>query len=114
MAVGPRALGDGEVVQAGDRIQLRFQRPPGDWVTFAGEDVTGEIEVYGTWRVDHEIVGWQDAPFGLTLDDTPGEQIFYAVFTNERPLSQEVSAELMGDELLEDAVIEFVELQKLR
>ncbi len=88
--VGPKALGQGDAVHPGDKIQLRVRQPPAAWVTLAGEDSTGTVEVYGTWQADGTDNGWQKAPFALSLDNTLGKQQFHAVFTASKPSAASV------------------------
>jgi hypothetical protein len=45
-------------------------------------DGSGNVEVYSTLPA---ASGVQTAPFALTLDDTPGDQTFYAIFSDTRP-----------------------------
>lgn len=76
-------LAPGSVVMPGDRIQLRFD--PGDhaWAAFAGRDGSGVIQVYRVTRAEEG--GMRPAPFGLELDDTPGDQELFAIFSDEPP-----------------------------
>ncbi len=87
---GPAQVKDGGRVHPGDRLQLRYRRPPSDWVTLAGTDAQGTIEIYGSWQASRDESGWQKAPFALGLDDTPGVQKFHAVYTDTQPQPQAV------------------------
>ncbi len=78
-----RPVYTGEHVRAGTRIQLKFNPGSHRFVTLAGRDATGSVEVYGTLAADGP--GLATAPFALTLDDTVGEQAFFAVLTDSRP-----------------------------
>lgn len=90
-----RPVYTGERLAPGTRVQLRYD--PGDhrFVTFAGRDVTGEVEVYGT--INARGPGMTAAPFALTLDDLPGDQAFYAVLTDYRPDPESLSAALRAE-----------------
>jgi len=81
---GPRPLGTDEILRAGDRIQVRFRRPTQPWVSLAGTDASGNIEVYGTWTADMHTPDWQLAPFALELDDSPGDQELVLLMTPKR------------------------------
>lgn len=78
-----RPLYTGEHVRAGTRIQLKFDPGARRFVTLAGRDGTGAVEVYGTLTAAGP--GLANAPFALTLDATRGEQAFFAVLTDTRP-----------------------------
>lgn len=82
---GPRALRPSEEVEAGDRIQVRFRRPSHPWVTLAGIDGRGDVEVYGTWTAAMDTADWQMAPFSLRLDETPGDHALVLLFTDDKP-----------------------------
>lgn len=83
-----RPLYLGERLGAGSRVQLRYDPRGRRFVTFAGRDHDGVIEVYGT--VAASEVGLSAAPFALTLDGSGGEQAFFALCTNQRPDPDEV------------------------
>jgi len=78
-----RPLYTGERVRAGARIQLRYDPGNRRFVTLAGRDARGTVEVYGTHAAAGP--GVAPAPFALTLDDAKGEQAFYAILTDTRP-----------------------------
>lgn len=86
-ASGGHAVAHGEAVHEGDRIQVRFKRPPLPQVALAGVDGNGSIEIYGRWTADQEPERWQTTPFSLRLDDTPGDLQLVLVFS-EDPLSE--------------------------
>lgn len=93
--VGPRAMRAGESLSSGDTVQLLFRPKGAAWVTLAGKDGGGTLEVWGTAEAlgDH----LQPAPFGLTLDDAPGPQVFYAI-ASDTPLDLAgVEAAISGD-----------------
>lgn len=71
-----------ELVAPGSRVQLKFDARGHRYVTLAGRDGAGVVEVYSTLQAQG---GVEAAPFSLTLDDTPGDQIFFAVLTDARP-----------------------------
>jgi len=76
-------LAPGSVVIPGDRLQMKFD--PGDhaYAAFAGRDGTGVVQVYRVIRT--EPGGLRPAPFALELDETPGDQELFVVFTDETP-----------------------------
>ena len=106
-----RALSDGDEVEPGDTIQLRFRDREGGWVSFAGMDGRGDVEVYGSLPAEASPE-WRNAPFALTLDDSPGPQRFYAVFTFDRPSDHAVERALLGGD--DRAIVEVVRLEKAR
>ena len=106
-----RALSDGDEVEPGDTIQLRYRDREGGWVSFAGMDGDGDVEVYGSLPAEASPE-WRNAPFALTLDDSPGPQRFYAVFTFERPSDRAVERALLGGD--DQAIVEVVRLEKAR
>jgi hypothetical protein len=75
--VGPRPLRAGERLATGDTVQMLFRPAGASWVTLAGKDGSGTLEVWGTAEPigDH----LQPAPFALTLDETAGPQHFFIV-----------------------------------
>lgn len=91
---GPVALRDGQPLSAGARVQLRFDPGPWRYVTLLGRDGQGVVEVYGT--IPAKGAGLQDAPFALTLDDTPGVQQFYGLLSQIRPDPDDLTAALSG------------------
>ncbi len=109
---GPRPLAEGATVGPGSRIQLRYRKAPEGWVTFAGSDGSGDFEVYGTWPTESAEEGWQTAPFALTLDETPGIQKFYAVFTSDPPAPETVEASLRQDGAMHGAQTQTISLTK--
>ena len=78
---GPMVLDEGSTLSAGDRVQLKFATQGRQHVGFGGIDGSGAVEVYGMTTGEGE--GLQNAPFALTLDDSPGTQRFVAVFSDE-------------------------------
>lgn len=111
---GPRPLVDGAEVGPGARIQLRYRQKVGAWVTFAGADTSGEVEVYGTFPATAGETGWQTAPFALTLDDATGIQRFYAVFTSDPPTPESVESSLQEEGQVPGADTESIQLNKVR
>ena len=109
---GPAVLRDHGIVSAGDRIQARFKRPSGPWVTLAGVSARGEVEVHGTWAADMKSTDWQVAPFALELDDEPGDYALVLVFTDERPRETAVEAVARGGPLPEGAELRRLTLEK--
>ncbi len=78
-----RPLYTGERVRGGTRVQLKYDAGAHRFVTLAGRDGRGIVEVYGTLPVNG--AGLATAPFALTLDDSQGEQAFFAILTDTRP-----------------------------
>jgi len=109
---GPVAIGESDVVYTGDRIQARLKRPSAPWVTLAGKDAGGAVEIYGTWAADMHSVDWQTAPFALELDDTPGDLALWLVFTETRPADAAVAAAIDGAPLPGGAEIRTITLEK--
>lgn len=72
-----------ETLGAGTRLQLKFNPGNHRFVTLAGRDAAGVVEIYGTIPASGPTL--QSAPFALTLDDSKGHQVFYAVLTDIRP-----------------------------
>lgn len=85
-----RPLYLGEALGAGSKIQLRYDPRGRAFVTLAGRDSNGVVEVYGTVPAKGE--GLTAAPFALTLDASAGEQAFFALCTDERPNPEAVKA----------------------
>ena len=108
----PTRLAEGASVSPGDRVQLKYRARPG-WVTFAGVDGRGVVEVYKAVNTDGSGE-WRPAPFSLTLDDAPGEQQFLAVFTSERPDRQAVADALKSGKTVPGLKIERVTVVKPR
>jgi Putative zinc-finger len=73
----------GERVAAGSKVQLKVDAGGRRFVTLAGKDTRGTVEVYGTFPSAGPGVSL--APFALTLDDVHGEQAFFAILTDTRP-----------------------------
>jgi hypothetical protein len=90
---GARPLEPGEALGAGDRVQLRYRWEPDAWVTIAGVDGAGLVEVYGTARARGRG-RWEPAPFSLVLDDAPNFQDLVVVFTDAPPHHPDVIAAL--------------------
>jgi hypothetical protein len=109
---GAVAVGENDVVYTGDRIQARLKRPSAPWVTLAGKDARGEVEIYGTWAADMHTVDWQMAPFALELDDTPGDLSLWLMFTEARPADATVSAAIDGGPLPDGAELRTITLEK--
>lgn len=85
-----RPLYVGESLGAGSRVQLRYDPRGRAFVTLAGRDSDGVVEVYGT--VPAKGPGLTAAPFALTLDGSAGEQVFFALCTDARPDPEAVKA----------------------
>lgn len=106
-----RPLYNGEALRSGSRVQLRYDPGPHPYVTLAGRDGAGRVEIYGT--VAAAGPGVQSAPFALTLDDTRGAQSFYAVLTETRPDADALVEQLAVDPLsVEGAEVEVLVVPK--
>lgn len=90
-----RPLYSNEPLRAGSRLQLRYNPGRHRFVTLAGRDGSGRVEVYGT--VPATGPGPQTAPFSLTLDDTLGDQHFYAILTDQRPAADTLARSLAAE-----------------
>ena len=77
-----RPMYTGESVRPGTQIQLKYDAGSHRFVTIAGRDAKGTVEIYQTVPA---TAGLTAAPFALTLDDAPGDQAFFAVLTDTRP-----------------------------
>ena len=110
-ATGPVSLGDGSEVRAGDRIQLRVQRPPKPWVTIAGVDGSGSASVFGSWQPSSS--GWEPAPFGLTMDETMGTESIYIIYTATEPNRAALRAELVNGDPGPERSWEVLTLEKV-
>lgn len=106
---GTRAARPDDRLAAGDRVQVRYHDDDYALVTFAGRDGTGEAEVYSTV----EVAGsdWYDG-VALTLDGTPGEQVLYAVYSDDVLDPAALEAALESDRPLRGAEIYGLVLQK--
>ncbi|MCB9758940.1 MAG: zf-HC2 domain-containing protein [Alphaproteobacteria bacterium] len=109
---GERALNKGDAVATGDVIQFRFDAGDHRYVTFAGVDGTGQVEVYGTFTANGPQAGVSAAPFALTLDDTPGDQTFFAYFTESAPQPGEVKASALQRTSLSNGTFRTITLSK--
>ncbi|MBW1880296.1 MAG: zf-HC2 domain-containing protein [Deltaproteobacteria bacterium] len=110
---GPRPMSEDEILHAGDRIQVRFRRPTQPWVSLAGIDASGNIEVYGTWIADMDTPDWQLAPFALELDNSPGDQDLVLLMTPKRPPDAVVRAVVNTGEALPGAELRSLLLEKV-
>ncbi len=92
---GPRPLLDDDRLGEGDRVAIKYDARGASHVGFAGRDRTGLVEVYGIFPVPGE--GLVNAPFGLELDDVPGDQELFVV-TGDGDLDVErVKKAVLGD-----------------
>lgn len=91
---GPKLLEDGALVAEGDTIQLRFDPGPHRYVSLLGEDGAGVVQLFGTLRAEDGAI--QRAPFALRLDESPGPQLLYAIYTDQR-LSEEALVTLVSE-----------------
>ncbi|MEO0600662.1 MAG: hypothetical protein AAF211_04445 [Myxococcota bacterium] len=74
---GPRLLREDERLGEGDRVAIKYDAKGASHVGFAGRDSRGLVEVYGVYQVPGD--GLVNAPFGLELDDAPGDQELFVV-----------------------------------
>lgn len=107
---GPRFLDDGALVNAGDRLQLKFASQGRPFASFGGIDGEGNTEVYGTFSTAGE--GLENAPFALTLDDAPGRQRFFALFTWEQPSERTVRDAISSGQAPEGGILRSLSFQK--
>lgn len=96
---GPRLLVETDRLGPGDRVAIKYDAAGADHVGFAGRDSSGVVEVYGIFEVPGD--GLVNAPFGLELDDSPGDQELFVV-TGDRQLDvqrvkEAVAADVQGD-----------------
>jgi hypothetical protein len=106
-----RPVYSGERVAAGARVQLKVDAGSRRFVTLAGKDGRGTVEVYGTFPSAGP--GISSAPFALTLDDSAGEQAFFAILTDTRPSPDRVLEALGEDRVAFDrAQVASVVIQK--
>lgn len=105
-----RPLAPGAMVEPGDKLQLRFDPGLYHYATFLGRDGLGNIEVYQTIEVSPG--GLRAAPFALELDDTPGDQELFAIFSNEEPPHSLLYDALEGVGSIRNAVITSIRLRK--
>jgi hypothetical protein len=106
-----RPIYTGETLGSGERIQLRFDARGQAFVTLAGRDSNGLVEVYGTVAAGQS--GLRAAPFALTLDGSAGEQVFFAVYTDERPSPEAVMTALRHNPVrMENAHVASVVVRK--
>jgi hypothetical protein len=94
---GPVKITSDRQVHPGDRIQIRVRGPRERVVTVAGKDGAGRVAVYGTWTSDGDD-GWEAAPFALELDDTPGDERFYAIFGDREFDERAVRAAILREQ----------------
>ncbi len=106
-----RPLYAGEVVGPGTRVQLRYDALGRKYATFAGRDKSGVVEVYAT--VANEGRGLATAPFALTLDYTPGDQVFYVFLSDHRPSPGDVNSALSATPVrMRGAIVTSLTVQK--
>ena len=82
---GRRPLHEGEALGGGAVVQLMYDPKGGSSVALAGRDDSGVIEVYTTNAPTG--IGLVEAPFALTLDDSPGVQELFVV-SSQMPLDE--------------------------
>jgi hypothetical protein len=100
-----------EALGAGTRLQLKFNAGQHRFVTLAGRDAAGVVEIYGTIPVSGS--GLQTAPFALTLDNSKGSQIFFAVMSDFRLDPSQLQGALSKDPIrLDRAEVTSLTIQK--
>lgn len=107
---GPRALRDGDLLGAGDRLQVLYDPVGSPHVAIAGRDPTGEIQIWGHLRPERD--GLQPAPFALTLDGTPGFQEIVVVRSPVELTPEEVRRAVLGRRVPARTTVERVLLPK--
>lgn len=98
-----RPVYPGESLGAGARVQLRYDALGKNFVTLAGRDSNGVVEVYAT--IAATARGLQSAPFALTLDDSKGEQAFFALLSDTRLDPESVKLALSKNPVRMDGAI---------
>lgn len=112
-AAGPELLSEGASLSEGDVVQFRYHPASFRYVTFAGVDGSGSVEVYRTVRAPEDGTnGLLRAPFALTLDGTPGRQQFFAVFTKTQPSNELTQKIVAGEATVPDGTLRKITLQK--
>jgi len=107
-----RPLYLGETVSAGTKVQLRYDPQGRRYVTLAGRDSDGVVDVYGTVPAGAGP-GMVSAPFALTLDASRGEQTFFALCTDTRPTPGDVVAAVKHNPVrMDGAVVATVVVRK--
>lgn len=107
---GPRFLAEDAIVAAGDRIQLKYASQGRPFASFGGVDEQGNTEVYGTFSTDGE--GIHNAPFALTLDNTPGRQRFFALFTWDEPDEETVRQSIQSGQAPRGGILRSISFRK--
>ncbi len=109
---GPTVLDEGAELSAGDRVQLKFNSEGRRFVHFGGVDGSGRLEVYG--RATAEGEGLENAPFALTLDDTPGDQRFVAVFSDEELDPEQLEQAILHERAPKEGILRALTFRKKR
>jgi hypothetical protein len=108
---GPVLLDRDDRISPGDVLQLKFSTLDRPYVSFGGMDGAGIIELYGTVQAGHDMQIHR-APFALQMDQTPGEQRFYALFTQAAPQESTVRQAIQREAAPEGAVLRSIRFQK--
>jgi hypothetical protein len=108
---GPLLLSENAVIAPGDIIQLKYDAQSFEYVSFGGVDGQGTAEVYGSYSTADGI---QTAPFALNIDRTPGEQRFYALFTDQQPGDGLVKDAIAAQKAPEGGILRAIQLRKAR
>lgn len=76
---GPTRLADGDVVHAGDRVQLSFAAPGLSHGVLYSVDGRGTVTVHHRFGGDHPVPGTITLPTAYALDDAPSFEAFHLV-----------------------------------
>ena len=106
-SAGVRAVHPEDRLGSGDVVQLKYGTDGAGFAVVAGRDLDGEIEVYGSLPLHAQLA---EAPFSLTLDDTPGVQEFFLVTGPSSFGADEARAAIRGAR--EDLGVAFVSVAK--
>jgi hypothetical protein len=108
---GPVLLDPDDRISPGDVLQLKFSTLDRPYVSFGGVDGAGLIEIYGTVQAGEDMQIHR-APFALQMDQTPGEQRFYALFTQAPPAESTVREAIRREVAPDGAVLRSIRFQK--
>lgn len=108
---GPVLLDPDDPISPGDVLQLKFSTLDRPYVSFGGVDGAGLIEIYGTVEAGQDMQIHR-APFALQMDQTPGEQRFYALFTQNAPTESTVREAIRREVAPDGAVLRSIRFQK--
>ncbi len=108
----PRLVTTADVLRPGDKVQLSYRTDDRATVTLAGRDGRGSVEIYGALQAKADGT-WHLAPISLVLDRTPGDQVFFTVYS-DAPLDRtELSQALSESRALPDTEVVGMVLPKV-